>query len=130
MRTILVVDDEFGILDILEAMLADAGFRVLLAANGRQALGLLQPDLPGMVMPDLLLVDYMMPMLDGPALVQAIRADSRMASLPVIMMSGAPESALRRRFEGFQGFIKKPFQMTTVMAAIGRVLDGPADPED
>lgn len=67
--TVLVVDDEFAIADLLEMVLADEGYRVLLAINGRQGLERLAEG----PRPDLVISDYMMPVLDGAGFVQAMQ---------------------------------------------------------
>ena len=69
LATVLVVEDEFAIADLLEMVLTDEGYRVLLAANGRQGLERLAEG----PRPDLVISDYMMPVLDGAGLIQAMR---------------------------------------------------------
>ena len=78
-KTILVVDDEFGILEVLEAILSDAGFKVISAMNGQEAMALLQEEVP-----DLVIVDFMMPLLDGAGVIKAMRADGRLGRVPVL----------------------------------------------
>jgi CheY-like chemotaxis protein len=56
-KTILIVDDEFGILEVLESILSDAGFTVISAINGQEALARLQKTVP-----DLVILDFMMPL--------------------------------------------------------------------
>ena len=119
MRTVLVADDEFGILLALEMALADAGYRVVTAGNGRQAL-----ELAAAERPDLVLVDWMMPVMDGPAAAAAMRADPALARVPVVFMSGAPEASLRGHVDGHAGFLQKPFLDTEVLALVGRLLGG------
>ena len=68
-KTILIVDDEFGILEVLESILSDAGFTVMSALNGQDALVHLQKTVP-----DLVIVDFMMPLLDGAGV---IKSDAR-----------------------------------------------------
>ena len=72
--------------------------------------------------PDLVLLDYMMPMLDGPATIDAMRADPMLAGVPVILMSSLPESAVRGRCAGYAAFLRKPFEFETMLAAVERVL--------
>jgi CheY-like chemotaxis protein len=80
---ILVVDDESGIVDVLSAVLTDAGYRVEGAANGQDALAKLAENEP-----DLLVLDLEMPVLDGADTLRALRADRVHQRLPVLMMSG------------------------------------------
>lgn len=72
MKTILAVDDEPSLVQVLEAVLADNGYRVITATNGRAALEQLANADPEI---DLVLLDYMMPILDGPAVLKAMAAD-------------------------------------------------------
>ncbi len=124
MRTVLVVDDELGILLVLEAVLDEAGYRVVTAGNGRQGLELARAERP-----DLVLLDWMMPVMDGPATAAAMRADPALARVPVVAMSGAPEASLRRHLDGFAGFLRKPFGDAELLAAVGRVLGDGAGAE-
>lgn len=120
MRTVLVVDDEFGTVEVLVAALEDAGYRVLTAANGRRALESLEKSKP-----DLVISDFMMPLMDGAALVTAMRANSAFRDIPVIMMSAAPEAALRKHLNGYAAFLRKPFRVPALLELIASIFDGP-----
>jgi CheY-like chemotaxis protein len=87
-RRILIVDDEVDVTGILTLLLDLHGFEVTCASNGQEGLAsaLEAP-------PDLVLTDLMMPLMDGLELARALRADSRTAGLPIILMSGAPGKA-------------------------------------
>lgn len=116
----LVVDDEFGTVEVLVAALEDAGYRVLTAANGRRALERLEENKP-----DLVVSDFMMPLMDGAALVRAIRSDPQFRHIPVIMMSAAPETALRKRLDGYEAFLRKPFRVPALLELIASLLNPP-----
>ena len=79
MPTVLIVEDEFAIADLLEMVLTDEGYRVLHAANGRQGLERLAEG----PRPDLVISDYMMPILDGAGMLKAMRDDSGAARHPL-----------------------------------------------
>jgi CheY-like chemotaxis protein len=115
-RTILVVDDEFGVADVLAAALEDEGYRVNTAANGRDALSRLAEEVP-----DLVITDFMMPVMDGPAMAHAIREAGHL-NLPIIMMSAMPEAAVRQRFDGYFGFLRKPFRIHIAADLVARAL--------
>ncbi|HEV7139174.1 MAG TPA: response regulator [Steroidobacteraceae bacterium] len=123
MRTVLVVDDEFGTVEVLVAALEDAGYRTLTAANGRRALERLEENKP-----DLVLSDFMMPLMDGAALVAAMRAAPAFRDIPVIMMSAAPEAALRKHLDGYEAFLRKPFRVPALLAMIAAIFARRADP--
>jgi CheY-like chemotaxis protein len=95
MKTIVIIDDEFGLADVLTATLSDIGFRVFSAANGKQGLEVMAEHPP-----DLVLLDYMMPLLDGVGVLKAMRADPKLAAVPVIMMSAMPEVVVSARCDG------------------------------
>lgn len=117
MRTVLVVDDEFGTVEVLVAALEDEGYRVLTAANGRRGLERLEENKP-----DLVISDFMMPLMDGPTMVAAMRADPAFRGVPVIMMSAAPEDALRKHMDGYDAFLRKPFRIPALLQAVAAIL--------
>jgi CheY-like chemotaxis protein len=120
MATVLVVDDEALIAMALEAALEDAGHRVATAANGRQGLERLA-EAPR---PDVVLLDMMMPVMNGPAMLAAMAADPRLRGIPVIVLSSLPEEAVRARVEGVAAVLRKPYTAEQVLAAIARALGG------
>lgn len=117
MKTLLVVDDEFSIVQVMEAILADAGYRVITATNGRAALERLAN-----AKPDLVLLDYMMPILDGPGMLKVMAADPAYRDIPVVMMSSLPEAAVREQCHGYRAFLRKPFSASKVIDTIRRIL--------
>lgn len=117
MKTIVIIDDEFGLADVLEATLSDSGYRVVTASNGEQGLHAMHEHPP-----DLVILDYMMPLLDGPGVLRAMRADPRLATVPVIMMSAMPESVVSARCSGYFAFLRKPFGFEPLHAIIVRAL--------
>jgi CheY-like chemotaxis protein len=122
MATVLIVEDEFAIADLLEMALTDEGYRVLHAANGRQGLERLSEG----PRPDLVVTDYMMPILDGAGLLQAMRGTEEQRDIPCIVMSSMPEANVRERIAGYAAFVRKPFQLAALVQLIARVLSIPA----
>lgn len=120
MKTILIVDDEYSIVESITDLLTDEGYRVVAAANGREAL-----DQIGAVRPDLVLCDIMMPVMDGRALLAALRADPALARLPVIMMSAAAAPLRPEEADGVP-VLKKPFEIDLLLAHLReRLSDRP-----
>jgi CheY-like chemotaxis protein len=115
--TILVVDDEPGIVDVMIAVLEDAGHDASGANNGREALSKLEAS-----QPDLLLLDLEMPVLDGAATLSAMKANPRLASVPVLMMSGITESMVKRRCRGYDAFLRKPFSLDDLLDTLDTLL--------
>jgi CheY-like chemotaxis protein len=120
MKTIVIVDDEFALADVLTATLSDIGFHVVSASNGKRGLEVMAEHPP-----DLVLLDYMMPLLDGAGVLKAMRADPKFSAVPVIMMSAAPESVVRSRCHGYVAFLRKPFDFEAILNAVQRVTAGP-----
>ena len=115
--TILVVDDEFGILEVLEYILADAGYSVISALNGQDALARLKETTP-----DLIVMDYMMPVMDGAALLKALHADSRYCSIPVVLSSALSEASIREHCHGYDAFLRKPYKTEILIDTISRLI--------
>ena len=118
MKTILVVDDEFGVVEVLTAALEDEGYRVVAAANGRHGLERLNESLP-----DIVILDFMMPILDGPAMAKAMKANPAFANIPIVMTSAVAESALRERFDAYDAYLRKPFRADVLVKLLKSILD-------
>lgn len=110
MAVVLVVDDEFGIAEVLQAILEDEGHRVVTAINGRAAMERMADQRP-----DLVLTDYMMPVMDGAALIKAMSADPKLSGIPIAMMSSLPEAMVADRCVGYIAFMRKPFRVNDVL---------------
>ncbi len=112
----LIVDDEVGILDALDAAFSDEGYRTHTATNGQQAL-----DLLANAEVDLVVLDYMMPILDGKKTLDAIRVGA--PRLPVILLSALNEQSLREEgVTGHNAFLRKPFDLIELLAVMERLL--------
>ena len=101
MKTILVVDDELGAAEVLGLILAEEGYRTFSAVNGALALAQARD-----VVPDLLVVDYMMPLMDGAELARTLRADPAFDRTRIILNSGLPEYVIREQFVGYDAFLR------------------------
>jgi CheY-like chemotaxis protein len=123
MSTILLVDDSRVSREVLKVFLIGRNARILEAADGRQALTLMHEHHP-----DLVIADLEMPELDGIGLCEAIRADPRLRSSPVLVLSGTatPEQKRRCRAAGALEVLAKPIQPQALLAAVDRHLHPPA----
>ena len=125
MKTILIIDDEYAIVEVLMELLRDEGYRVVTAANGKDGLERLEREKP-----DLVIVDYMMPIGDGRELVQKMRTLPEHRSTPIVMMtSAAKEVALSDGHGGLldvSAFLNKPFALEDLLATISALI-GPVD---
>ncbi len=117
--TILVVEDEPGIQQVLKFNLSQHGHDVLVADDAEGAMQLLRSALP-----DLILLDWMLPGQSGIDLVQRIRADARLKNIPIIMLTARAEE--RDKIQGLDtgadDYITKPFSPRELMARIKAVL--------
>jgi len=117
-QSILIVDDEFGLAEMLRDMLRESGFEVTLAINGRLALDILRERNV-----DLVLTDMMMPVMDGAELAAAIRSDDRHRRTTIIMMTSLP-TALPRPAGLFDAVLRKPFTPDLLLRTMERCLAG------
>jgi CheY-like chemotaxis protein len=117
MATVLVVDDEFGIVDVLETILTDEGYRVLTACNGKQGRVRLSAEKPNVI-----LLDFMMPILGGAEMLRAMAAEPAYQRIPVIMISSLSEDVIAERCKGYAAFLHKPFRAAAVLSTVARVL--------
>jgi CheY-like chemotaxis protein len=119
-RRILVVDDEDHIREVAQVSLEMVGgFEVLTASSGRQCL-----ERAAAEQPDAILLDVMMPGMDGPAAFEHLRADERTRHIPVILLTAKVHSADRRRLADLAvtGIIAKPFDPMTLSEEVARTL--------
>jgi CheY-like chemotaxis protein len=127
MKTILVVDDEYALAEILTELLQAEGYRVVSAANGKDGLARLEAEKP-----DLVLTDLMMPLVDGRELVRKARALPEFASTPVVLMSATTRAvAMADPSPGIAAYVRKPFQWEQLLAIVVGLIgrgDGAASP--
>ena len=119
MPTILVVEDEPAIMELLQVNLVDAGYDVRAASDAETAQTMLNQKLP-----DLLLLDWMLPGQSGLAFAKQLRADARTKELPVIMVTARTDEA--DRVAGLEAwvddYVTKPFSTRELKARIKSVL--------
>jgi CheY-like chemotaxis protein len=109
---VLVVDDEFGLADLVAEMLIERGYDATIEIDGKHALASLDAR-PA----DLVLTDMMMPIMDGPELIKAMRADPRFAKIPIILMTALPE-AVPAGDAQYDALLVKPFAFKELMATL------------
>lgn len=117
MATVLVVEDEFGIVELFDAVLTDEGYQVLTAMNGRDGLELLARE-----QPQLVFCDFMMPVMNGAGMLGAMAANPALRGIPVVMMSSMPEAVVAERCSGYVAFMRKPFKLFELLDVVERVL--------
>jgi two-component system, OmpR family, alkaline phosphatase synthesis response regulator PhoP len=120
-RTILVVDDEPALLRLMAFLLQRKGYGMLTATNGEEALHVIREQRP-----DLVLLDIMMPRLDGYEVAEAIRADPATAEIPIVMLSAKAqdEDIERGLAAGVDSYITKPFDPEKLAEIVAAFLSG------
>lgn len=116
MKTILVVDDEQPIVEIIATVLEDEGYQVLTAGDGKEALACLEQNEI-----DLVLSDFMMPIMDGRELCNRIKADAAHSTIPFVLMSGTHSAG---QLDGCRhaAFLGKPFDLQKLRMVVASVL--------
>jgi len=122
-KTILLVDDERDVAAGLAALLRARGYETELARDGLEALERLALD----PLPDLVLLDYEMPQLDGEEVLRRLRRDARTAHLPVLLATASTIDLSRLR--RVSGLLRKPYPRHVLFAMIGRLLADGDDPD-
>lgn len=114
-RLVLLVDDDHDVRESMADALQDAGFRVQEAPDGAAALVILREGSP---LPDVIVLDLMMPVMDGWQFREAQSRDARLAQVPVIVVSAMTQSA--RPLPGVAAFLKKPVSLEQLLGAVTR----------
>ncbi len=125
---VLIVDDEPEIVTLLKAFFEKSGFEVSDAANGELALKHLgvQPANSSVVLPDIVILDIMMPVMDGYALNAKLQADPRTAKIPIVILT-AKGQKMRELFEmapNVAAYVQKPFNPKVLKDLISNLLSG------
>jgi len=120
-KTVLVADDEPTIRALVNAILDGSDVRTLEAADGPEAL-----DMAQRYQPDLVLLDVVMPRMDGFAVCQKIKAESSMARTPVLLLTALAQESdhQRARHAGADGIVQKPFSPAVLRATVENILNG------
>jgi CheY-like chemotaxis protein len=118
-RPLLVVDDDTDLREALEEVLRDAGYTVLGAGNGREALEVLARARP---LPGLVLLDMMMPVLDGRGFAEEMHAVPEWRGIPVVIFSASAGSANAAREVGACAYLRKPADVEVLVETVGQHL--------
>ena len=119
MARVLLIDDEPDIRRIARLLLEPYGHEVLLGEDGLRGVGMAQHQRP-----DVIILDLMMPVLDGHAALDMLRADARTSQIPVVVLTAVVQDAVRDRClaQGADRVLEKPFEPDVLAAAIDEVL--------
>jgi CheY-like chemotaxis protein len=116
-RTILIVDDELAIAEVLSHILEDEGYSVTCAPNGLRGL-----DRISQSKPDLVILDYMMPIMGGAEMGKVLRANPDTRSIPILFNSSLDEAVVREQFSEYDAYLRKPFNVDRALELIKSLL--------
>ena len=124
---ILLTDDDPDILENLLTILGSQPYRLATARDGKQCLALIKEERP-----DLLILDLLMPRLDGWGVIRELRSDPEYADLPIMVLTTVVEDASRRRYElevgmamDVQDYVQKPAKPAELLQRVGKLLKTP-----
>jgi CheY-like chemotaxis protein len=119
---ILIVDDEFGLAELIAELLAERDYATAIAINGELGLALLHERRP-----DLVLLDLMMPVLTGSEMLRQLRSDPASADIPVVIMTALPGAVPADEIVGHQAVLQKPFTPERLFEVVRANLRSGAD---
>lgn len=115
---VLVVEDDASIREALSQVLKSDGHAVVTASHGAEALERLESGMR----PGLIVLDVMMPVMDGPTFVAELRARPEWEGLPVLLLSAARDLEEQKGLDGYR-FLKKPVDLEALLRTVGDLLD-------
>lgn len=120
-KTVLIADDEADIVETLQFMLESDGFEVLTAYDGEEALNLARR-----AVPDVILLDVMMPKINGYKVSRLLKFDKKFQDIPILMITARSQEEDRLIGEetGADEYITKPFEISNVIDLINKHLQG------
>jgi len=118
-KRILLVDDETALVDLMKIRLEANGYDVLTAGDGQLALDKARADIP-----DLIILDLMLPKIDGYQVCRQLKSDEKYKHIPVLMFSARAQEADKKNGEeaGADGYIVKPFDPPALLSKIKELL--------
>ena len=126
-KTILVVDDERHIVRLVQVNLERAGYEVTTAYDGVEAIEAVQSELP-----DMIILDVMMPRMDGLEALKELRANEQTKDIPVIMLTAKAQDAdiFKGWSSGVDSYLTKPFNPRELLAFVDRIFQSLEHPPD
>lgn len=125
MARVLVVDDEQAIVTLMRFILEKSGYQVEEAFNGQEALEKLgvDPQDPAKPLPDLIVLDVMMPVMDGHTMSLRLRQDPRTSKIPLLVVTAKGDTrSLFEKMPGVSAFFGKPFNPKDLREAVAKAL--------
>jgi len=116
MQLVVVVEDEYGNAEMLQAILETEGFRVACAANGKEGLALLDGEKPAVI-----LSDFMMPHCTGAELGISVRSNPNLRDIPFVIITATHESVVRERFADYDAYVNKPYSADGLLRLVAHL---------
>ncbi|WP_225976280.1 response regulator [Mucilaginibacter ginsenosidivorax] len=116
-KTILICDDDEGILDMLELILEETGYRIIPVKNSLHIYEEIEKENP-----DLILLDLWMPVLSGDQVLRTLRKNPETKSLPVIVISASREGEKIANDAGADLFLAKPFDLDNLVTTVQEII--------
>ncbi|HJV64047.1 MAG TPA: response regulator, partial [Albitalea sp.] len=110
---VLLVDDDTANLEVLSEVLRLEGYTVVCARNGAEAMACLRT-----AQPDVVMLDYVMPTMDGATMAQKLKSDEATREIAIVMTSGLPEDMVRPRCQVYDAFLQKPYDVNQALKAL------------
>jgi CheY-like chemotaxis protein len=112
-RRVLIVDDDTANLELMGEVFRSEGYTVVCARNGAEALACLRN-----AQPDVVMLDYVMPTMDGATFARMLRDDDKTRDVGIVMTSGLPEDMVRPRCDLYDAFLQKPYDVDQALKAL------------
>lgn len=123
MAQILIVDDDPAIRNLLDELLTDEGYTTILAGDGESAINKARAHLP-----NLILMDLMLPVVDGASATRVLKSDPRTTAIRIIAMSAGANLRLHADHLPADGLLGKPFDLDTLLAQVAIFTRNVAEP--
>jgi DNA-binding response OmpR family regulator len=117
-QTVLVVDDERHIVQLVKLYLTNEGYQVEVAHDGQEAL-----DKVRLVRPDLIVLDLMLPWVNGIEVLSTVRQQPHLVGVPVLVTTGTATSAFDLRYFGHLYVRRKPLDMDVLVATLRKLME-------
>lgn len=122
-RKVLLVEDNVSVRELIHVLLESEGYEIIEAADGIDGLNKAEQRRP-----DLMILDLMMPDVDGEKVLQQLRGDPDLSKIPVLVVSGKYEALDRLKDQlGDENVFPKPFEPTRLMDRVGTLIGHPSD---
>lgn len=115
-KRVLLVDDDTANLEVLSDLLRAEGYTVVCARNGAEAMACL-----GNAQPDVVMLDYVMPTMDGATMAKMLKDDAATRNIAIVMTSGLPEEMVRPRCQVYDAFLQKPYEVGQALSTLDAV---------